>query len=233
MTVHQRQAIRRALRDVARLVSDVKSFLKPGVTELAASDYLRRRARMCGYARLAFPTIIATGRNAYDFHHQPTSTRIQIGDLVVVDFGVRIAGTCTDLTRTFSIGRPTAHQREIYTAVHAAHAAALRAVRPGVIGRDVDDAARQVLTLHRLGRAFRHSTGHGVGYRIHQRPYLSPRSVDQLMCGQIITIEPGVYLRGWGGIRIEDMVEVTATGAHVLSTHIPTDLRSMTIAVTT
>lgn len=233
MTGHQRQAIRRALRDVARLVREVKSFLKPGVTEQAVSEYLRRRARTYGYARLAFPTIIATGSHAYDFHHQPTATRVQFGDLVVVDFGVRVAGTCTDLTRTFSIGRPTPRQRKIYTAVHTAHAAAVRAVRPGTSGRDVDTAARQVLTQHRLARAFRHSTGHGVGYRIHQRPYLGPRSVDHLRRGQIVTIEPGAYLRGWGGIRIEDMVEVTATGARVLSAHIPTDLRAMTIAVTT
>ncbi len=231
MTSKQHKAIRQALATVVLTVNTLPKVLRPGVSELHVSQFIKSFLRKRGYNRLAFLSIVATGQNAYDFHHSPSRTRIRKGDAVVVDFGVRTAGTCTDLTRTFFIGSPTGRQRKMYAYVLRAQKLALRRIRPGAASGHVDAGARDFLRRKGLARAFRHTTGHGVGFRIHQRPRIAPFSREKLQVGQVITVEPGIYLKGWGGIRIEDMVHITTRGHRVLTGHIPSDIQSMIVPV--
>jgi len=154
-------------------------------------------------------------------HHRAGDRRLQAGDLVVLDFGGVLDGYCCDLTRTVSIGAPSLQARQIYDAVAEAQLAAIAAVGPGIESSAVDAAARSVLEAHGLGEAFGHGTGHGLGLDVHEEPRIGrPRADAQAVAlepGMVITIEPGAYLPGWGGVRIEDDVLVTATGSEVLT----------------
>jgi Xaa-Pro aminopeptidase len=155
------------------------------------------------------------------------------GDLVVLDFGGVYGGYCVDLTRTVAVGQPDAEMARVYQAVLSAHGAAIAAVKPGVRAGDIDAAARTTLARHGLAEAFGHSTGHGLGVEIHEAPRIGPRREaageapapqdDAIEPGMVFTIEPGAYLPGWGGVRIEDDVLVTSDGVEVL-TNVPTSL---------
>ena len=219
------------LRDAAaRLASVAASAFKAtraGETEQAVAGVIEAAIRHAGYERPAFDTIVASGPNAALPHHRAGDRVLAAGDLVVLDFGGVLDGYCSDLTRTVSIGPPSLEARRLYTAVYDAQQAAIAAIRPGVESTEVDAAARNVLAARGLGDAFGHGTGHGLGLDIHEEPRIAKPRADEasvpLLPGMVFTIEPGAYLSGYGGVRIEDDVLVTETGCEVL-THVPREL---------
>jgi Xaa-Pro aminopeptidase len=219
------------LRDAARRLTRVAEIavdaVRPGVTERAVAAVIEAGIREAGYERLAFDTIVGSGPNAALPHYRAGDRILAHGDLVVLDFGGVLDGYCCDLTRTVSVGPPSAESRRVHEAVREAQLAAIAAVRPGIAATAVDVAARSVLEHHRLGEAFGHGTGHGLGLDVHEEPRITrPRpdvSEVRLEPGMVFTIEPGAYLPGWGGVRIEDDVLVTENGCEVL-TDVPRDL---------
>lgn len=217
-------ALRRGVRELAREFNRVRSLIRPGWSEREVRDKLRQ---LFSKYQPSFPFIVASGPFGAFMHHVPTRRKLRRGDAVVVDFGIKVNGFCTDLTRTFFIGRPDAVQRRRYEAVLRAQARGLRAAQPFVMARDVDQRVRGYLKQQHLASWFVHSTGHAVGRKIHEPPSLGPKSTGILLPGQVVTVEPGIYIQRWGGIRIEDMVLVTKRGREILTDAIPKNLRHM------
>ena len=171
----------------------------------------------------SYATIVASGPTfAARPHHETGRRTIVDGDLVIIDVGALVDGYHSDMTRTFVVGEPTTQQAEIYELVRQAQAAGLKAIRPGVAAADVDEACRAVFRDTGFADWFIHNTGHGVGLDIHEDPFSSPVSEATLLEGDVVTVEPGLYRDGFGGVRIEDLVSVTATGCALL-THVPKD----------
>ncbi len=184
-------------------------------------DFAMRRA---GAADVSFETIVATGPNGAKPHARPSDRRIVPGELLVLDFGAVVEGYHSDMTRTLCVGSPaTATRTRMVEVVAAAQAAGVAAVKAGVAARDVDATCREIIAGAGWGAAFVHGTGHGVGLDIHEQPMLSATATGTLPAGSVVTVEPGVYLRGEGGVRIEDSVVVTADGCRPL-TNSPKDL---------
>jgi len=198
-------------------------FLRPGLTEREIAFELEYHMRRSGSDGLAFDIIAAGGPNAARPHAVPGDRVLAAGDLLILDFGAKYADYRSDMTRTIVLGAATDEQRRLYDAVHAANAAGLGAVRAGVPCADVDGAAREVLVSAGLGELFTHGLGHGVGLDIHEMPTVGRRSHESLRAGMVVTVEPGVYAEGFGGVRIEDLVVVEETGCRLLS-HAPKQL---------
>lgn len=165
----------------------------------------------------SFPTIVATGPNGALPHAEPGDRSIEPGHLVVFDMGAKLDGYCSDGTRTYAVGEPDERARQVYATVLSAQAAALAAVRAGVGGEELDGVARKAIEAAGHGERFGHGLGHGVGLEVHEAPRISPRSEDELEAGEVATIEPGIYLPGELGVRIEDLVVVTEEGHRNLS----------------
>lgn len=210
-------AIRRAAALADRTFREVLAEVRPGVAERDLAAELEYRMRRAGAEGVAFDTIVASGPRSALPHGRAGERRLQPGDLVTFDFGARVDGYCSDCTRTVVLGRADAEQRRIYALVLEAQEAALAAVRAGVPGRQVDAAARGRIEAAGLGERFGHGTGHGVGLEVHEAPRLNRTSEDVLAAGMVVTVEPGVYISGWGGVRIEDLVVVRGDGAEVLT----------------
>src|SRR5437867_4361773 len=222
------------LREAGRRVSGVAEMVlekevRPGRSEREVALSIDWRIREAGFSRAAFETIVAAGPNSALPHARPGERRLTEGDLVVLDFGGVYDSYCVDLTRTVSLGSASDRTREVYGAVRAAHDQAIAAVAPGRSRFEIDAAARDTLVQAGLGDAFGHGTGHGLGIEVHEDPRISRRrpevdtddaAVDSHM---VFTVEPGAYLPGWGGVRIEDDVLVTDAGVEVL-TSVTTDL---------
>jgi Xaa-Pro aminopeptidase len=151
-------------------------------------------------------------------HASVTNRRIRSGDLVTFDFGAEANGYFSDITRTFCVGKPSLRQREVHGLVLKAQVAAISSIRPGISCKSVDAAARDVIKQAGHGSHFGHGTGHGIGLMVHEGPTISFRSKERVVDGMVFTVEPGVYVPGWGGVRIEDMVRVSEHGANVLTT---------------
>ncbi|HEY6938033.1 MAG TPA: Xaa-Pro peptidase family protein [Terriglobales bacterium] len=209
--------IRAAARLGASLFDVALRKTHPGVTEVALAAEMEYAARRAGAEAMSFPTIVAAGPRTALPHAHPTAGKVPRNGFVLFDFGVILAGYCSDMTRTVCVGRPTAEARRVYQAVLEAQQAAIAAVRPGVAVGEVDRAARNVLRGAGLARYFTHSTGHGVGLEIHEAPRVAAGQQERLQPGMVITVEPGVYLAKRGGVRIEDMVVVTGSGCEVLT----------------
>ncbi|MEA2460213.1 MAG: hypothetical protein QOH90_390 [Actinomycetota bacterium] len=190
--------------------------LEPGRTEIEIALDLEIEMRRSGADDVSFEPIVGSGPLSAHIHHTPSSRRLEKGDLVLMDFGARVDGYCSDLTRTVVLGAATDEQLKVYEIVRAAQQAGIDALRPGATGRDVDGAARKVIADAGHGDVFEHGLGHGLGLDIHEDPRLARTSDDVAMAGDVITVEPGVYLTDFGGIRIEDDVLVTDDGARVL-----------------
>jgi len=200
-----------------RLFDHMLGFLRPGLAELEVAAELEYRARRMGAEGMSFETIVASGARSALPHGRATSARLPRRGFVTLDFGIIHGGYCSDMTRTVYLGTPRAAERDAYQAVLEAQEAAVAAVGAGVRCGDVDEAARGVLRRAGLAEAFSHSTGHGVGLEIHESPRVGAGQTARLFPGMVITIEPGIYLAGRFGIRIEDMVAVTRTGGQVLT----------------
>jgi Xaa-Pro aminopeptidase len=218
--------LRRAGRELAYIASRLGDWVAEGRTEREVARAIDNAIERAGFSEPAFPTIVASGPNSAHPHARPTDRRIARGDLVVLDFGGRLDGYCGDLTRMAAVGEVGTDARALFDAVRDAQAAALSAVRAGVLTSTVDAAARQVLETRGLGEAFLHATGHGLGLDVHEAPRLArdeSDSASRLQAGMVCTIEPGAYVEGLGGVRLEDDVLVTKEGCDVL-TEGPRDL---------
>jgi Xaa-Pro aminopeptidase len=220
------------MRQSARLISDVWSSavrnVKPGVSELAVAADIERSMKLQGASGPSFETIVASGPRSAWPHARPTPKLLRKNELVVLDQGAILRDYCSDMTRTVFLGRSAVGARagvrsnnklrSLYAAVLEAQEAAIAAIRPGVSAASVDAAARKVFKRLGLDRYFTHSTGHGLGLEIHEMPRLGRAEETVLQQGMVVTVEPGVYIEGMGGIRIEDEVLVTSRGAEVLTT---------------
>jgi Xaa-Pro aminopeptidase len=210
-------AIERAVKLGADLFNVALSTIKPGVAETDVAAEIEYAARRRGAEGMSFETIVASGSRSALPHGVASTARIPAKGFVVLDFGVILSGYCSDMTRTVHVGRPSPDARHMYQAVLESQLAGINAVKSGASAGDVDLACRSVLRRAKLDRYFTHSTGHGVGLEIHELPRLARNQREPLAAGMVVTIEPGVYVEGKGGIRIEDMVAVTDRGCDVLT----------------
>ena len=216
--------LRTAGRLIAHAVTPVVDLVRAGRTEREIAGDIDRTLLSAGFEDRAFETIVASGPHSALPHARPDDRRLTVGDLVVLDFGGVYDGYCVDLTRTVCVGERREHARRLHGAVLEAHAAAVAAVEPGTPASDIDKAARDMLARYDLAAAFGHSTGHGLGIEVHEAPRIArAREADPagpavpLQEGMVFTVEPGVYVPGVGGVRIEDDVLVTRSGCEVLT----------------
>jgi Xaa-Pro aminopeptidase len=218
--------LRRAGAALAGVASELREIVREGRREREVARAIEDRLDAAGFSQPAFPTIVASGPNSALPHACPGDRELRQGDLVVLDFGGVLDGYCVDLTRVAAVGQVDTRARELFDAVSAAQSAALAAVRHGVAASAVDQAARDELDRRGLGRAFVHATGHGLGLELHEAPRIARSEhepPEPLLAGMVCTIEPGAYLPGLAGARLEDDVLVTTTGCEVL-TPAPRDL---------
>ena len=209
--------MRKAALDGCRLFDHMLSFLRPGLHEFEVAAELEYQARRLGAEGMSFETIVASGPRSSLPHGRATAARLPRRGFVTLDFGIIREGYCSDMTRTVCLGKPTPKERVAYQAVLEAQEQGVAAVAAGVRCGDVDEATRSVLRQAGLAEWFTHSTGHGVGLEIHESPRIGAGQATRLAAGMVITIEPGVYLPGQFGLRIEDMVAVTRSGGEVLT----------------
>lgn len=210
------QNIRLSCQIVSRILGDVSRNLKSGKTEKEIADEIRRLAKTEADG-VAFQSIVAFGRNSAIPHHRPTARKLKKGDVVKIDLGVKFGGFCSDLTRTFFTDEPTRLQRKVYEAVLRAQQIGIRKVKVGMKAKNLDAATRNFLAEKGFARNFSHSLGHGVGRRIHEPPKIGPKSRATLHANDVIAIEPGIYLKGKFGVRIEDSLLVKKNGAELLT----------------
>ncbi len=210
-------AIQQAQRIAERALDEVLGWITVGVSEREIAAELEYRMKRLGSSEPSFNTIAVAGENSSLPHGEPTDRKVKKGDFITMDFGAVFDGYHSDMTRTIAIGKVSPLQQRVYDTVLAANQAALEAVAEGITAAAVDKAARDVIEQAGYGKEFCHSTGHGVGLEIHETPNLSCRNTSPLQTGQVITIEPGIYLPQRFGVRIEDMVVVTKNGCNNLT----------------
>jgi Xaa-Pro aminopeptidase len=213
------RALRAAASIAAKALDQTRRHFRPGITERELAALLDLEISRLGAER-SFETIVAFGANASRPHHQPTCRALQQKDTLLIDFGARYDGYCSDITRCFTMGKPSKAYRRAYEAVERAQAAAIGIARAGARLAELDAAPRDVLRTAGLP-VYRYGTGHGVGLEVHEQPSLRNNGDGKLKAGQIITIEPGVYIPGKFGIRIEDDILITETGCEVITGQCP------------
>jgi Xaa-Pro aminopeptidase len=217
-----------AAADVAtRALERTVTQVRVGMTELEVAGALERALREEGSTGFPFESIVASGSRSALPHARADSRAIQPGDFLLLDFGAIVDGYCSDITRTFVVGRASEEQRAIYDVVRQANARAVSAVCAGMLGRDADALARRYIEERGYGEEFGHSLGHGIGLEVHEAPRLAKTADAPLPHGAVVTIEPGIYRAGWGGVRIEDDVVLGADGAEIL-TAFPRELMEIT-----
>jgi Xaa-Pro aminopeptidase len=214
-------AIRAAAKIAARAFERALRQVKPGLTENILAGIVDFEIRKAGGAN-SFETIVAFGPNASRPHHQPTSRKLRKNDSVLIDFGVRLDGYCCDLTRCFPVGSPGGFYNKVYNIVKQAQNAAVKMLKAGVEISSVDAAAKEIIKKANLP-VYGHGTGHGLGLEVHELPFVSNRTKGKLQAGDVITIEPGIYVPGRLGVRIEDDVLITNDGCAVLTAICPKD----------
>ncbi len=195
----------------------ILNLVAPGVRESELAAELEYQMMMLGSEKPAFETIVASGYRSAMPHGVASTKKLAKGDFVTFDFGATVGGYVSDITRTVVVGKASQRQKKIYKIVLKAQMAGVKKVKAGVKGKAVDEACRNIITKAGYGKEFGHGTGHGIGYYVHVGPRLSPLSPDVLKPGNVVTVEPGIYISGWGGVRIEDDVWVTKNGGKVLN----------------
>jgi Xaa-Pro aminopeptidase len=209
--------IKKAVEISDKAFERILAIIKPGIGENELAAELEYQMIMLGSEKAAFETIVASGYRSAMPHGVASLKKIRKGELVTLDFGATVNGSVSDITRTIVVGKATPRQKKIYGIVAKSQLASINRVRPGIDGKVVDKAARDVIEKAGFGKYFGHGTGHGIGIFIHMGPRVSQLSADKLMPGNVITIEPGIYLPGWGGVRIEDDILITRSGGKVLN----------------
>lgn len=218
----QLQATRRAVRIQEEIFKRILARLRVAVKERQIANLIRQTGKELGSRQLAFPPIVSFGKNAYQIHHKPGPRKLRRGDLVMLDYGVKVGGWCSDLTRMVFFGLPPKRIVLLYNRLLAGQERAVKKVRAGVAAKLIARTAyRPFLRKPSERKWLKHAVGHGVGKKIHILPNLKRKSPDVLKAGQIITVEPGIYDRRWGGMRVEDMVLVKRKGGEVLTRRIP------------
>jgi Xaa-Pro aminopeptidase len=212
------QAIRQAAEVAQAALNEVLREITVGQQELAVAALLEAALRRRGSEWHPFPTIVASGPRAALPHARTSERKIQAGELLLLDFGAQVDGYCADLTRTVVVGaRADQRQRLVYDIVATAQRRALNGIRAGLTGREADSLAREVIVAAGFGEAFGHSLGHGLGLEVHEAPRVGPTGQTALPPGAVVTVEPGIYLPEWGGVRLEDDALVTGDGTELLS----------------
>lgn len=221
--------IKEAIEMTEQIFMELKTFLKPGLTEKDVAWHIEVQIRQNLNAEFSFSPIVASGHNAAIPHAVPTPKRLKPKEPIIIDFGVRWKGYCADMTRTFYLGEPDAKFKEIYNLVLEAQNLAISQIKKGLKTYQVDAMARDFLKEKGYANFFLHSLGHGVGLLVHEAPSLSPRRPGEMLeTNMVATIEPGLYLSGWGGVRIEDMVVFRENGCERLN-KLSTDLKDWTL----
>lgn len=218
------KVMRRAAALGCKLFAEVLPRMKAGTSEIEIAAGLEFAARMGGAEGMSFETIVASGQRSALPHGRATAAKLPRRGFVTLDFGVVVDGYCSDMTRTVHLGKANSRERAVYHSVLEAQQAAVATVRAGVSCGEVDEAARSVLRKAKLDKWFTHSTGHGVGLEIHEGPRIAAKQTQPLVEGMVITVEPGVYLPGEFGVRIEDTVVVGRNGCQVLTGASPKEL---------
>lgn len=213
------KAIKTAGSIAAKALAQTIHFIKPGITESELAGLLDFQIRKLGSTN-SFDSIVAFGPNASVAHHKPTLRKLRKNDTVLIDFGAKYKGYCSDITRCFIVGKPTNLYRKVYDALEKAQAAAIKAVKAGITIQKLDAIARDVIRESGLP-VYGHGTGHGLGIEIHESPFLKPETKGILEAGHVVTIEPGVYMPGKLGVRVEDDCLVTETGCKILTSKCP------------
>ena len=212
--------LRRGGKLISAVAGELRQLVRPGRTEREIAQGIDIAIGRAGFSAPAFPTIVASGPNSAHPHARPTSRRLTAGDLVVLDFGGVLDGYCVDLTRMAAVGAPSAQARALFDAVHEAQRQAVSVIRPGLAASDVDAAARAVLEARGLGSAFVHATGHGLGLDVHEAPRIGrigDQASEVLEAGMVFTVEPGAYVEGVAGVRLEDDMLVVEGGVESLT----------------
>ncbi len=212
------EAIRAAATLAQEALAEILPTVRVGETEQAVAARLELALRLRGSEWHPFETIVAAGPRSALPHARPSNRPIGRGEWLLLDFGAQLEGYCSDLTRTVVVGAPAdTRQREVYEVVRQAQRRAREELRPGMSGREGDALARDVIAAAGFGEHFRHSLGHGVGLEVHEAPRLARTAEDPVPAGVVVTVEPGIYLEGWGGVRLEDDIHLTARGPECLS----------------
>lgn len=209
--------IKKAVEIADSVFTHILKFIKPGVTETELAAEMEHQMKRLGAAGPSFETIVASGKRASMPHGVASDKKIEGGDVITMDFGALYKGYCSDITRTVFLGRPDGELERIYKIVLEANKVGLKAVKRGITGKDADNAARAFIREAGFGENFGHGLGHGVGLEIHEEPTLSMRGGLALEDGMVVTVEPGIYVAGLGGVRIEDMVVVNGENADILT----------------
>ena len=197
--------------------NSVSKKISEGMTEKEIAWEIEKKMRDLGAESLSFDTIVASGLNGSKPHHSPTDKKVKLNEAITIDMGAKYKGYCSDLTRTIFIGNPDDKFKKIYNVVLRSQLIAMETAREEMTGEEIDKISRDIISKENFGEYFGHSLGHGVGLEIHENPGVGPNSKNRIMAGMIYTIEPGIYIDGWGGIRIEDMVLMTDNGNKLLS----------------
>ena len=200
-----------------RAFNAVSKEIEVGMTEKEIAWEIEKEMRILGAESISFDTIVASGLNGSKPHHSPTNKQISNGEAITIDMGAKLNGYCSDLTRTIFIGKPDEKFKKIYNIVLRSQLISIETAKDGMTGEEIDKISRDIISEEGFGEYFGHSLGHGVGLEIHENPGVGPNSKNEITPGMVYTIEPGIYIDGWGGIRIEDMVLMTDNGNKLLS----------------
>ena len=211
------EAIRSALALSEAVFETLCTELCPGISEKQLAWTMEKEMRESGAESLAFPPIVASGPNAALPHAVPTGRLVEKDEPLLFDWGARLNGYCSDISRTIVLGKPDSTFQKVYPVVRDAQLKAIESIRPGISSQEVDRIARDHIAAKGFGEYFGHSLGHGVGLATHEKPYLSVTRPMKLEVGMVTTVEPGIYIPGWGGVRLENMVVVEPAGATVLN----------------
>lgn len=211
------QTLRQIIGMTDQAFVNILDIIKPGMSEAELSLELEYSLRKMGASDRSFDYIVASGSRSSLPHGVASNKKLEQSEFITFDFGGKYKGYCSDLTRTVSLGQPDAKQREIYNVVLEAQQAGIDAIKPGLRGQEVDAIAREVIVKAGYGEYFGHGLGHAVGLDVHETPRLSTREKQILQPGMVLTVEPGIYIPGWGGVRIEDVILVKDNGAEVLT----------------